>query len=545
VQAKEEFIRQQGDQLFGNRGSLMYYWQETATNFYPERADFTVNRTLGEDFASDLATGFPLMVRRDLGNAFSGMLRPTNKKWFHVQVEEWDSVGIEARRWLERAEDRMRKAMYHRDTQFVTSMKQGDHDFAAFGQTVIQLGLNNQANGLLYRCWHLRDCAWVEDTNGKINTVYRKWEFTAIDLIRMFGKDNVHRNVITKADNNTPFEKIKGYHLIVPTDVSGPLGDSNKTDYVGVFYDIDNNHIMEEVGLKRQEYIIPRWQTVSGSQYAYSPATVVALADARTLQEMTITLLEAGEKAVSPPMLAVKGALRSDVNLYSSGITWVDQEYDERLGEVLRPLTVDKSGLPTGFMMSEAVQQQLISAFYLNKLSLPPQDVEMTAFETGKRVEEYIRNALPLFEPMETESNTPICENTFDILMDYGVFGSHFDIPQELRERDVRFTFESPLHDAIEREKGQRLLEAASLISNIAPIDPTVVHILDANKGVRDTFKGAGLAAEWTRSEDEVAKRAAAEAQQQKDQMMLEQMKTGSEAAKNIGMTAPPTGTKQ
>jgi hypothetical protein len=44
-------------------------------------------------------------------------------------------------------------------------------------------------------------------------------------------------------------------------------------------------------------YRIPRWQTVSGSQYSYSPATVAALPDARLIQAMTFTLLEAGEKA--------------------------------------------------------------------------------------------------------------------------------------------------------------------------------------------------------------------------------------------------------
>ena len=541
MQSKEAFIKQQGMQLFGNRGSLMYYWQEIASNFYPERADFTVDRTLGEDFASDLATGFPLMVRRDLGNAFSGMLRPTSKKWFHIQVENWDTVGTEAKRWLEKAEDRMRKAMYHKDTQFVIAMKQGDHDFAAFGQDVIQLSLNSTANGLLYRCWHLRDVAWVADTDNKIATVFRKWEPTAAELVKLFPK-SCHEEVHTKIKNGHSNEKIKVWHAIMPVEVSGPFAEDIKTPFVGVYFDTENNHIMEEVGSKRQEYIIPRWQTVSGSQYAYSPATVVALSDARTLQEMTITLLEAGEKSTNPPLLGVKGALRSDVNLMAGGLTWVDSEYDERLGEVLRPLTVDKSGLPTGFMMADTLQDQLVKAFFLDKLSLPPQDVEMTAFETGKRVEEYIRNALPLFEPMESESNTPICENTFEMLLENGVFGSPYEVPDELKDRDVEFVFESPLHDALERQKGQRLLEAASLIANISAIDPNVRHTIDAAVGVRDTLHGSGVPAKWIRSAGEVAEIAKNEAKQQEQAQMMEQMKVGSEVAKNIGSVQPPGG---
>ncbi|MTV47254.1 portal protein, partial [Streptococcus pneumoniae] len=81
-----------------------------------------------------------------------------------------------------------------------------------------------------------------------------------------------------------------------------------------------------------------------GSQYAHSPAVVAALPDARLLQQITAVILEAGEKAITPPMVGVQEAIRGDVAVYAGGITWVDAEYDERLGEVLRPMTSDKSG---------------------------------------------------------------------------------------------------------------------------------------------------------------------------------------------------------
>jgi len=68
---------------------------------------------------------------------------------------------------------------------------------------------------------------------------------------------------------------------------------------------------------------------------------------------------------------------------------------------------------------------------FLNKLSLPPADREMTAYETGQRIQEYIRNALPLFEPMEMEYNGALCEDTFEALMRVGAFGSPQDIPGE------------------------------------------------------------------------------------------------------------------
>jgi hypothetical protein len=537
-----DYLKKQGNELFSKRSSVLALWQQIAENFYPERADFTGARNAGGDLAKGLATGYPVLMRRDLGDSIGSMLRPTSKAWAHARVANWDDVSTEARAWLEIREERMRHEMNQADTQFTRATKQADHDFAAFGQAVIQISLNSKANGLLYRCWHLRDVAWMENTDGGIGCVYRKWKATAADLQRFFPK-TLHPSVKEKLDKD-PYCEFEIWHCVIESDVYvDPLGKKYNTPFISVYLDVKNAHIMEEVGMKTNEYVIPRWSLVSGSQYAYSPAVVVGLADARTLQEMTITLLEAGEKAVTPPMLAVHGALRSDVNVMAGGLTWVDREYDERLGEVLRPLTQDKSGIPIGFNMAQDVRAQLHEAFYLSKLSLPPPQGEMTAYETGQRVQEYIRHALPLFQPLEMEYNAPICENTFDRLLLAGVFGSPWDIPEELRNREVEFTFESPLHDAIEREKGQRFLEATSIIANGAAADPSVAHLLDVKLATRDVLQSTGVPTTWLRSKPAVDALVEQDKQAQQTAALLQQMEQGAKVAQLIGQTAAPSGT--
>lgn len=536
----KEFLLKQGNQLFTKRIGLLNQWQDIAENFYPERADFTVVRNVGDELARGLATGYPVLCRRDLGNQLGGMLRPTNKTWAHARITPWDSVSTEARAWLEKAEIRMFQAMYHSTTQFNRALSQADHDYAAFGQAVIQLTLNSKANGLLYRCWHLRDVAWMENTDGAIGCVYRKWKPTVLDLSRMF--KNVHPKVKEKLEKD-PYSEVDVWHCMVPSDsYLSQEGKNYRAPFVSVYLDVTNQHIMEEVGAKRLGYMIPRWQTVSGSQYAYSPAVVVALADARTLQEMTITLLEAGEKFVSPPMLAVQGALRGDINVMAAGVTWVDREYDERLGEVLRPLTQDKSGMPIGHEMASDIREQIMNAFYLNKLGLPPSDHEMTAYETAQRVQEYIRHALPLFEPTEMEYNAPVCDNTFEMLFENGVFGSPYEVPEELRGTEVKFEFESPLHDAIEQQKGQKFMEAAGLMANAAAADPGVRHIINMQKATRDAILGIGTPATWLKSEGEVADLVAQDAQNAQSAALLTQMQQGAMVAKTLSDITPPTG---
>jgi hypothetical protein len=50
-----------------------------------------------------------------------------------------------------------------------------------------------------------------------------------------------------------------------------------------------------------------------------------------------------------------------------------------------------------------------------------------------ERIKEYIRRALPLFEPMEVEYNGGLCEQTWNVAMDLGDVRSFEDMPDPLR----------------------------------------------------------------------------------------------------------------
>ena len=127
-------LRETADNLFGKRTTLNLLWQEIADNFYVERADFAYQRYIGMDFAAHLSTSYPMMVRRDLGNQLGAMLRPSETPWFHIGTKDPRKETIRAKRWLEWSENVMRRAMYDRASLFTRATKEGDHDYAAFGQ---------------------------------------------------------------------------------------------------------------------------------------------------------------------------------------------------------------------------------------------------------------------------------------------------------------------------------------------------------------------------------------------------------------------------
>lgn len=524
----------QSGQLFSKRGSILSLWQEIAEHFYPERADFTTLRSEGEDLAGDLMTSYPILARRDLGNAFGAMLRPSAKDWFRMRTNAGEKEGLEERQWLEWATGFMKRTMYERGANFARATKEADMDFAAFGQAALSAELNRLGNSLLYRCWHLRDLAWAENSEGKVDTVYRKWKPTARTLITHF-PGACHPDVV-KMSETRPFEEVDVQHCMLPAEVFMSLPGAKRVlqPYVSAFLDEKHQCVLQAIGSWSPYYIIPRWATVSGSQYGHSPATVAALPDARLIQQLTRVLLTAGEKAVDPPMLAVREALRSDVSIYAGGITWVAQEYDERLGEALRPLTQDKTGINFGMEMGQDLRTQLADAFYLSKLNLPPTTGrEMTAYEVGQRIQEFIRNTLPLFEPLEHEYNGQLCDATFEIIL-RNTPEFRDSIPESLRGKEIVFQFESPLREAIEKVKIGQFNEAQQILAIAVQLDPTASLILNGTDATRDTLL-ATVPAAWLRGKEDVEKLAAANREQQEVTQQLEAAQQGADVVKTLG----------
>jgi len=535
MQAKE--LAELAEDLFGKKSPLNSLHQEIAENFYPERADFTAKRPLGTDFAANLMTSYPVTCRRDLGDQFGTMLRPTARPWFHCarKFSERDETDNTVRQYLEWFETTMRRAMYDRGSKFTRATKEGDHDFAAFGQTCISVELNRKADGLLYRCWHIRDMAWQENAEGDLGFIARKWKTSVQVMASTFGKDMLDEKQ-QKLLATAPFSDVNLMHMVVEDE----MYDDNAKGRPrwSIWWDVDNARMIEAKPIWGKHYVIPRWQTVSsaifGSQYSYSPAVIAALPDARLIQAMTFTLLEVGEKAANPPLIVTKDAVRSDVAVFAGGITWVDKEYDEKLGEAIRPLNQDFRGFNFGVQMAADTRSMLHKAFYLDALTLPERAPEMTAYEVGQRVQEYIRNALPIFEPMEHEYNAALCEETFHLMQRNGAFGSPLDWPKKLRGVEIDFRFESPLHDAIEQQKGQKWQEAQGLLSSALAIDQDTGFILDAKTALRDALAGVGVPALWLRDEDQVQAMAQQREQQQQQQQMLAALEQGSNAAANF-----------
>lgn len=507
---------EEGNQLFSKKDQVNTLWQEIAENFYPERATFLHEHTLGEEFATHLYTSYPLMARRDLGDSFS-MSRPKGEEWHFMSLEDEDREDDEAREWMERANNKLRRINYDRSSNFTRAMKQGDHDWCTFGQCALSVELNRDRNGLFYRNWHLKDMAWTEGFDGVVDHFWRKWNPTNNQLRRFFGDDKLSPEC---CDDKARFKTTRCMHIFVPGYRAG-----KEVPFYSYYVDLDHEHVIEEVPYAYGYYVVPRWATVSDSQYAYSPAIICGLPDARLLQDMTRVLLEAGQKAVDPPMIAVQDELKSDIDIQPGGVTAVSAEYDERLGDVLRPLSVDKSGLGFGIELTDRVQMMLAKALYLDKMEPLPRKGEMTATEASIEFQKHIRAILPVFEPKEDEMEARVIELGFEIGFRHGAFGR--DLPESMQGASYQWKFISPLSKAIEEKEADTYMKVLGILQGATTLDPMTISNFNSNEATRDAIKGVGAPQEWLNDEDEVK---AAQQQMQMQRQAQQELETLQQA---------------
>lgn len=529
--------------MFSAKESVDSLHQEIAEFFYPERANFTTEIVYGEEFASHLTDFYPVLVRRELGDQLGSMVRPADRQWFKAAASNKDIERDRASaEFLEFMTDVNRAILYSRDSGFRRAAKEADNDFATFGMSWRQVAYNKTRDNLLFKCHHPKNCAGAEGPDGQVWHVHRKCDMTAHVMAHWFGEANLPQPVkdaLLKKDTKTTF---KLRHVFIPLDIYAPYRKFPKGAKWADIYVTEEGKILQELPAFTFDYIVPRWQTVSGLFYSFSPATIIALPQARMLQRMMMTIIEAGEKQVDPPLIASEDVVTSPIDLSAGGITYIDSEYDERMGQALRPLELGKNtGL--GIDLIRDSRSLLADAFFINKLApLASAQREKTAYETSQIVAEYIRHALPLFEPIEDEDAGRTLDLVTEKVMRAGGYGPvdrngiPVDMPDALLGQNITYEFNNSLKEARDRQVINAFQESGALIEMAARMDPSTVAEVDVRTAFRDAFGSVpGSRADWLVDQNQ-----AALARQQMQQQMAEQ--AGIQQAGQVAEVANTAG---
>jgi len=226
-----------------------------------------------------------------------------------------------------------------------------------------------------------------------------------------------------------------------------------------------------------------------------------------------VAILEAAERQLSPPLIAFQDSIRGDMRL--DGITWVDRSFADKGVDPVTPLDLGKH-FNLGVDSIMRTEGQLIRAFCLDRLRMPDTRTTKTREEAAFLIDEFIRAAVPLFSPMKVEYNDELLYEIDTLIERAGGYASR-PKPDELRDVEIAFAWDNPLTDMLERQKVQRIAEAAQIGQTIAGLAAAAGQVpelqqTDLAKMYRDGMMAIGNAA-WLVDIKTSRKNAAAGAQ--------------------------------
>lgn len=472
--------------------SRKYSWdrlaQDICEQFYPIRADYTTTIDY-DDFSGWLSDGFPVQARETLGNLIDSMLR--QGQWFRMSTgdDELNKRPAVAAT-LQKLTRRVRGLMYDKRSNWDIASKEGDHDWVTVGNPVYSIEAAETRDHLVYRSWHPRDCAWMCDEFNRPDTMFRKFSMTARNVQRKFDsgswKGENSPNLMRLAEQD-PGQEVRLMHILMPT--MGLYGDAiselrnKRSPFLSIYIDLENKSYLNEAPANVFNYVIPRQRVLADKPWGFSPLTLNALADARMLQDMSLVLLEQGQKAVDPPVVVSGSVFTRDFNAWAGGVTEVDLEAGQKLGDAMEVLDTSQR-MNIGMDLKADVRNLIAESMLLNKLMLPNVR-EMREMEVMVRTEEFRRAALPFFMPIQSQMHEPLLVTTFQMAVNMRMIRGE-EIPAEMQNSRAEWSFTSPLNEADARVELDKFNQAVQTVATGAQIDQTVGTLFNARKATED-----------------------------------------------------------
>ncbi len=475
------------EKLRAQRSNLLNRWQEIAELVAPHEADFTVSRQPGELRGLMQDESAPAVAAENLANGLWALLTNPATEWFAIRPEDpllMESGDVLA--WCESARRLMLLEFLANGQAFYSKMLDFNRSLVRYGTALLYVDQDAVSGRMRYWAPSLRECVVMEDDEGRVDFVSRRWTWTARQAYQRFG-DKLPE-AIKKHLERQPESEHQFVHVVRPNKDRDPRRkDYRGKPWLSCYVSVTGQATMEEAGLDRLPWIVGRWAPMNGTPYGYSPA-MVALADIKTLNVMAKTFLVASQKAADPPILAADENALGPVRIRPGGIIYgaIDANGNRRMA------ALESAG---NFALTDAMlaakREAVKEAFLTAQLSMPDKP-NRTATEILQREEDRMRLMAPNLVRMQAEVLDGLIETVFQAMMKAGAFPPP---PPELLEAGGAMMVEyvSPLARAQRASEGQAILRVFENVMAFAQQRPEVLDNFDLDRAARRLAETLGL----------------------------------------------------
>lgn len=500
-----------------DRATTENMWQEVADYSFPKR-DFTTSRTPGTNRNLTIYDSTGISAVELLASSLHGNLTPTQTKWLFLRST------AATRPYFDYATEQLLRIFSSYDTGFAAQAHEFYLDLVAFGTAI--MGVFNRDGRIVFKTLDLRDCWIGQNADNEVDKIKYAQKYTADQMVREFGQDNVHENVLKALEDKSGAKKtFKVLYCVEPRPVNaGPGAYTEEKPFKAVYVDVDNKHqIGGEGGYDEFPFIVSRFSKRGGETYGWSPG-MSSKSEVRMLNKISEVMIRAATKNADPPVLSPVDGVILPMRLDPGGINY----YDPDVGAP----EFWSNGFRPDYMESLIAQKRMDvqRMFFIDFLTLPDRS-RMSATEIMQRSQDSFRNMSAINARLETEFLSKLVKRTYAVAVDIGFIETP---PPEAQGEDIKIEYTSPMAMAQKSVAANSVLQGLSVVAQAAQFDPQVASVINAENIVRDQLLNTYfMPSDYLRSEAEVEEIKVAQQEQQEAAMAAQNMGSYASSAKD------------
>jgi len=387
-----------------------------------------------------------------------------------------------------------------------------------------------------------------ENYEGYVDTMFRRMEMTARQIVQQFGIENVSdtvRKCYNEPNGKGMEEKFHIIHAVYPREEG--QRDKKKLDgpnkpIASVYVEEKGKFVVRDSGYDELPFMATRYLKWQKSAYGWSPSWV-AMPDLRQLNFLQKQMDSLAELAAFPRILA-PDSLESSIDLRAGGVTYFNAADPNS-----RPIEWATQGrYDIGLERVAQKQNDINDAFSVPLFQMFTQQENgapnrMTATEVNARNAERLAQFSPTFSRLTTELLTPLLQRVYGILARNGAFPPPPEalIQQgptgELFIPEPKVQFNSRIALAVKNmEQGatDATIQRAAMLVQVTQ-DPSAFDNFDTDKIVREGALAAGMDSEYLRPKDQVAQMRQQRVQAAQQQQEMQAQAHAADVAQKVG----------
>ena len=496
-------------------------WQEIAEYMIPQRADFTVKQSSGEQRRGKIYEGTAARALERRAAGLHNTLTSSAVPWFHLKVQRELQQDRDIQLWLEEAERRLYDVFSSPESNFHPALHEFYLDLVGFG-TGIMYVVDEPGIGPRYRSYFLGQCYLMQDNLSRVDGVLRVYEHSARQLVQEYGEEGVPDSVkraYNSKDENKKFECLHCVKRRRNHDVNA-VGNLNMP-WMSIYILMDQKHVLRVSGFEEFPYVVSRWSRNSEETYGRGPGTA-ALPDVKMINLMEKVGLKALQKVVDPPLLVPDDGFLNPVRTQPGGLNY----YRAGLGRDDRIIPLQTGGrLDLNESKIGQVRDSINKTFYLDLLELPGPTaadgdvMRFSATEINARQRDRLSVLGPIVSRQEVEFLAPMVIRTLGIMESNGMLPP---APPSLRDADFKVEYANPVSISMRTGELNSVAQLIQFLLPIAQIDPSVVERFNTQRIAELGAEILKVPPSVLRTEEEMQELQMAQRQAQEEQMLLQ-----------------------